>query len=128
MSLHRFLLPRDQIPLKSNHAQDLLEEILQTCWYNVHTIHTDHGSEFKAFFDEVVQEAKLTHLWNYPKHPKTTGYVERFNWTVEDEFIFNTEDILLSPEEFKTKMHQWLLWYNKTRPHQSLNYLPPYQY
>jgi len=114
--------------LKSNHSKEFLREIITTCWYKVHTIHTDNGSEFKAYFDEATKEAKLTHLWNYPKHPKTTGFVERFNWTVEDEFIFDTEDFLLYPEEFKAKMEKWLLWYNQVRPHQSLEYLSPYQY
>jgi len=114
--------------LKSNHSKEFLREIITTCWYKVHTIHTDNGSEFKAYFDEATKEAKLTHLWNYPKHPKTTGFVERFNWTVEDEFIFDAEDYLLYPEEFKQKLTTWLIWYNQTRPHQSLEYLSPYQY
>jgi len=114
--------------LKSNHARDFLKEIIQTSWHKIHTIHTDNGSEFKAYFDEAVEDAKLTHLWNYPKHPKTTGYVERFNWTVEDEFIFDSEDFLLYPDEFKQKLATWLVWYNQVRPHQSLEYLSPYQY
>lgn len=114
--------------LKSIHAKDFLQEIIAASWYTIHTIHTDNGSEFKAFFDQAVIEAKLTHLWNYPKHPKTTGYVERFNWTVEDEFIFCVEDFLLYPEEFKQKLTTWLIWYNQKRPHQSLEYLSPYQF
>lgn len=113
---------------KSNHAASFLKEIIQTSWYKVHTIHTDNGSEFKAYFDQAVIEAKLTHLWNYPKHPKTTGYVERFNWTIQDEFLFDTEDYLLYPEEFKEKLNTWITWYNQTRPHQSLHYLSPHQY
>lgn len=114
--------------LKSSHAAKFLEEIIATSWYKIHTIHTDNGSEFKAFFDEIIAQLKLTHLWNYPKHPKTTGYVERFNWTIQDEFLFDTEDFLLYPEEFNVKLTEWINWYNQTRPHQSLNYLSPYQY
>lgn len=114
--------------LRSKYAAKFLEEIISSAWYNVHTIHTDNGSEFKSFFDEAVKEAHLTHLWNYPKHPKTTGYVERFNWTIQDEFLFDSEDYLLYPEEFKEKLHIWLIWYNRERPHQSLDYLSPYQY
>lgn len=114
--------------LKSNHAREFLKEILNTSWYPVHTIHTDNGSEFKAYFDSAVEEARLTHLWNYPRHPKTTGYIERFNWTIQDEFIFSAEDFLLYPDEFKQKLTTWLIWYNQTRPHQSLDYLSPYQY
>lgn len=113
---------------KSKYAAQFLSEIIQTAWYTVHTIQTDNGSEFELFFAKAVEEAHLKHLFSYPKHPKTNGYVERFNWTIQDEFLFDTEDFLLYPEEFKEKLTQWLVWYNQVRPHQSLNYLAPYQY
>lgn len=112
---------------KSKYAADFLSHIQTTAWYKIHTIQTDNGSEFKDYFEKAVKEAHLNHLFSYPKHPKTNGFVERFNWTVQDEFIFDSEDYLLYPEEFKTKLTSWLLWYNQTRPHQSLEYLSPYQ-
>lgn len=114
--------------LKSVHAASFLKEIIQTAWYNPHPIQTDNGSEFELYFEEASKEANLNHLWNYPKQPKSTGYVERFNWTVQDEFFFDSEDFLLYPDEFKQKLSTWLIWYNQERPHQSLNYLSPYQY
>lgn len=111
--------------LSSKHASSFLKEIVKTCWYQVHTIQTDNGSEFELFFEEASKEAGLIHLWNYPKHPKTTGYVERFNWTVQDEFLFSYEDFLLYPKDFSIKLSEWILWYNRERPHQSLKYLSP---
>ena len=111
----------------SKHAANFLKHILETAWYTVHTIQTDNGSEFKLFFEEAARLSNLTHLFSYPRHPKTNGYVERFNWTIQDEFIFDTEDYLLYPDEFKLKLNTWLLWYNEIRPHQSLEYLSPYQ-
>lgn len=112
----------------SKHAANFLKTILQTSWYKIHTIQTDNGSEFKLFFEEAAAQAGLTHLFSYPRHPKTNGFVERFNWTIQDEFIFDTEDFLLYPDEFKIKLTTWLSWYNQIRPHQSLQYLSPYQY
>lgn len=118
------LVPR----LNSKFGAEFLKEVIQTSWYKVHTIQTDNGSEFESYFEQVAKEHNLTHLWNYPKHPKTTGYVERFNWTIQDEFLFDTEDFLLYPEEFKQKLDTWITWYNQVRPHQSLGCLSPYQY
>lgn len=118
------LVPR----LNSTQATAFLKEILQSSWFPVHTVQTDNGSEFALYFTAAVVEAKLIHLFSYPKHPKTNGYVERFNWTIQDEFLFSYEDLLLYPEEFETKLQEWLLWYNLERPHQSLSYLTPYQY
>lgn len=89
--------------LKSLRAAKFLEEIIQTAWYKVHTIQTDNGSEFESFFGEAVKEAKLTPLWNYPRHPKTTGYVERFNWTIQDEFLFETGRLSTVPGRVSRK-------------------------
>lgn len=112
---------------KSKFAAEFLNYIIQDAWFTIHTIHTDNGSEFLDYFERACIEANLTHLFSYPKHPKTNGYVERFNWTIQDEFIFDTEDFLLYPDEFKQKLTEWLVWYNQLRPHQSLGYLSPYQ-
>lgn len=113
--------------LSSKHASLFLKEIINTSWYSIHVVQTDNGSEFELFFEQAVQEAGFIHLWNYPKHPKTTGFVERLNWTVQDEFLFSYEDFLLYPEDFNTKLVEWITWYNEGRPHQSLNYLSPYE-
>jgi len=118
------LVPR----LNSKYGSEFLEEMLQTSWFKIHTIQTDNGSEFKLYFDLLVNQEGLTRLLSYPHSPKTNGYVERFNWTVQDEFLFNTEDYLLYPLEFLEKLTDWLVWYNQERPHQSLGYQSPYQY
>jgi len=73
--------------------------------------------------EKAAQEAKLTHLFSYPKHPKTQGFVERFNWTVQDEFLFSFEDLLLHPEDFHEELVKWMVYYNQVRPHQALGYL-----
>lgn len=114
--------------LSSKQATLFLKEILPSSFYLIHTTQTDNGSEFKKYFEEALKELKLLHLWSYPRSPKTNGYVERFNWTIQDEFLFSFEDYLLYPDEFREKLIDWLVWYNTKRPHQSLNYLTPLQY
>ncbi len=112
----------------SIHAASFLQEIISLSHYKVHTIQTDNGSEFAKYFEEAVKEARLPHLFSFPRHPKTNGFVERFNWTVQDEFLFSFEDLLLYPDDFQTELDTWLSWYNQKRPHQSLNYLTPEEY
>lgn len=121
---HVKIVPR----LSSKQAALFLRETLSQIRIAVHTIQTDNGSEFEKYFKQAVGELSLTHLFSYPHSPKTNGYVERFNWTAHDEFLSIHEDLLLYPKQFEEQLSTRLLYYNQIRPHQSLNYLSPYQY
>lgn len=116
--------------LSSKKAKEFLEEILGEVEYQIHTIQTDNGSEFKGLFDQAIEELENTnHVWSYPKSPKTNGYVERFNWTIQDEFInYEIDTATYDIERFDEKLEDWLKYYNTIRPHQSLGYMTPQQY
>ena len=116
--------------LSSTNAKIFLEEILESVNYQIHTIQTDNGSEFKGYFDQAIEELKNTnHVWSYPKSPKTNGYVERFNWTIQDEFINYEIDIATYDiNRFDEKLEDWMKYYNMIRPHQSLGYMTPAKY
>jgi hypothetical protein len=115
--------------LSSLQARIFLEEILKNIYYQVHTIHTDNGSEFKAVFDQAVEELKLLHLWSPPKTPKVHGHIERFNKTVQEEFInYHLDTANTYPKRFLELLEEWMKWYNYKRPHHSLNLKSPYQY
>ena len=115
--------------LTSKQAKTFLEEILDEVDYPIHTIQTDNGSEFKGYFDQAIFEMKQTnHVWSYPKSPKTNGYVERFNWTIQDEFInYHIDLAQYNLAMFDKKLEDWLRYYNHIRPHQSLGYKTPMQ-
>lgn len=116
--------------LSSKCAKEFLEEILSSVSYQIHTIQTDNGSEFKGLFDKAIEEFENTkHVWSYPKSPKTNGYVERFNWTIQDEFInYEIDTATYDIERFDEKLQDWMKYYNTIRPHQSLGYMTPEKY
>jgi len=56
------------------------------------------------------------------------AHAERFNRTIQEEYIDDHEDELLDPEQFNVGLMQHLLWHNTERPHWSLKMKPPVQF
>jgi len=89
---------------------------------------TDNGAEFGTKvsvnkdqhpFERMLKELGIKHRYTQPYRPQTNGKVERFWRTLNEDLIERTDfdDI----EEFKKELMQYLLYYNKMRPHQALN-------
>lgn len=95
--------------------------------HSVRVVQTDNGSEFLGEFDRYLEGEKIKHEFIYPQSPKINGYIERFNRTFKEEFLYKHElDICL--EKFNEKLTKYLIWYNTRRPHQSLKMRPPAEY
>ena len=54
--------------------------------------------------------------------------LERFNRTIQEEFVEVTEADPLFPEDFNLALTDWLIEYNFNRPHQTLAYKTPIEY
>ena len=89
---------------------------------------TDNGSEFMKHFDEELRRLHLTHYHTYPKTPKMNAHCERFNRTIQEEFVDYHAGLLLNPSLFNQKLIPWLVWYNTERPHWGLNLKSPMQF
>ncbi|BAF69839.1 integrase core domain-containing protein [Nitratiruptor sp. SB155-2] len=90
---------------------------------------SDNGSEFKKEFDALLEQKGLTHYWTYPKSPKMNAHNERFNRTIQEQFIQYYEDVLFTDlQEFNKKLAKWLIDYNTKIPHHSLNLKSPVQF
>ncbi len=61
------------------------------------------------------------------KTPRDNPEIERFNQTLEYEWLYNF-NLSLDPEELNHRLTEWLIEYNFNRPHQSLDYLTPIEY
>ena len=89
---------------------------------------TDNGSEFLGAFDQYAQKQGWRHCHTYPRCPKMNAYNERFNRTIQEEFVDYQEDLLLDDlSGFNDRLLEYLQRYNGERPHYGLNYLTPCQ-
>jgi len=89
---------------------------------------TDNGSEFMKHFDEELRNLHLTHWHTYPKTPKMNAHAERFNRSLQEEYIDYHEPELLYPERFNPGLMKHILWHNTERPHWALKLRTPVQY
>lgn len=94
----------------------------------IHTIQTDNGSEFLGSFSEYLEQHQIAHFFSYPRSPKVNGYIERFNRTLQEEFIERCDAWWYDPFTGDQKLTKYLKWYNAQRPHASLGYLSPLAY
>jgi len=61
----------------------------------------------------------------YPNCPKMNAHAERFNRSIQEEFIEFHKDLLLHDiDAFNNKLFDYLIWFNEERPHYAPN-LPP---
>lgn len=111
----------------SRWATQALCEFIQQYNYQARVVQTDNGSEFLGEFHQHLENCKITHNFIYPRSPKINGYVERFNRTFKEEFLY-TQELDIEEEKFNQKLQNYLIWYNTKRPHQSLNMKSPVQY
>ena len=108
----------------SYNARDFLYRLHYLLDGKIENIQTDNGSEFKRYFDQGCEKLKLIHYHSRVKTPKDNPNNERFNRTLQEEFIDlgnMTDDVKL----FNQRLTEWLIHYNFERPHQSLDYMPP---
>jgi transposase InsO family protein len=95
--------------------------------HKVRVVQTDNGSEFLGEFHKYITKLNVNHEFIYPKSPKVNGYIERFNRTFKEEFLYRHE-LTITEDKFQQKLTKYLVWYNTKRPHCSLNMKSPIEY
>lgn len=118
-----------------SHASLAAEEFFELCLkvfpysFNFMWVLTDNGSEFKKHFSEKLRELHLTHFHTYPKTPKMNAHVERFNRTIQEDWIDWHLSELIEPDVFNNHLMDYLIWYNTERVHKAFqNKFSPVQF
>jgi putative transposase len=108
-------------------TKDLFLRLYAVVQGNVLNVCQDNGSEFEKHFSELMASLNIPQYFSRVKTPKDNPVCERFNRTLKEEFLRQgnwTGDI----QDFNSRLTKWLIKYNTIRPHQSLNYLTPFEY
>ena len=108
----------------STHAADFLHRLRHLTNGKIENLQTDNGSEFHKDFEKACKNLKIPHYWSRVRTPQDNPHCERFNRTLQEEFI-QLGNKFHDPEIFNQKLTEWLIEYNYFRPHQSLGYVTP---
>jgi len=89
----------------------------------------DNGKENLRDFEEILAKEGIPHLFSYPHSPRINAFIERYNRTLQEEFInYNEGAVLENQKEFQEKLANYLIFYNSKRPHKSLGLKSPIDY
>jgi transposase InsO family protein len=99
-------------------------------WYRglgirVRRILTDNGSGYLGrHFAHELERLRVVHKRTRPYRPRTNGKAERFIQTLIREWAYAAA--YLTSTARARVLPRWLRHYNRTRPHGSLDGLPPF--
>jgi len=98
--------------------------------FRVSFVLTDNGSEWKKDFAAELSRLAIVHYHTYPRCPKMNSHIERFNRTIQEEFLNWHKHLLFEDlKRFNAELFKYLLWYNTKRVHHAFkNKLSPVQF
>lgn len=112
----------------SRQAADFLRRLHYVTEGEIINLHHDNGSEFQKDFKKACQDLSLPQWYSRVRTPKDNAVLERFNRTIQEEFVEMIDIGLEDVQEFNKRLLDWLIEYNSIRPNQALDYLTPLAY
>lgn len=112
----------------SKYARDFLLRLEYLTDKGIVNIHHDNGSEFRADFEKACTDLNLPQWYSRVRTPKDNAVLERFNRTIQEDFVDLWDVDPLDTDDFNRQLTDWLIEYNNIRPHQTLAYQTPLEY
>lgn len=112
----------------SGFAEDFLERLMYLVEGRMDIMHQDNGSEFKGDFERACEKLNILQIYSRPYTPKDNPALERFNSSVQHEWLDFSEVGLDDIQEANLDLTTWLVKYNSYRPHEALANLTPLEY
>ena len=112
----------------SGFAKDFLKRLMYLADGKINIMHQDNGSEFQGAFERACQTLGILQIYSRPHTPKDNPSLERFNNTIQYEWLEYSKTGLDDIQEANKDLTKWLIKYNSYRPHQALDYKTPLEY
>jgi len=114
--------------LNSQNTVDFFKKVELVYPFPITTIQTDNGLEFLGDFEDYLKKRNIPHVFIYPRCCKINGVVERYQRSLQEEFIDNNLDTIHNPTLFTRKLIEYLLFFNTERVHKAHGLKTPMDY
>jgi transposase InsO family protein len=94
-------------------ATDFLYRLCYLVGQPIENLQTDNGSEFAREFERATAKLGIQRYFSRVKTPKDNAEIERFNETLEYEWLYDC-NLSLDPEELNPRLTEWLIEYTKS--------------
>jgi transposase InsO family protein len=111
----------------SRSAADFLYRLHYLVGQSIENLQTDNGSEFALEFERATTKLSIQRYFSRVKPLKDNPEIERFNQTLEYEWLYNFI-LSLDREELNPGPTEWLTECSFNRPLQSFGHLAPVEY
>lgn len=124
----KFALTLNYKRITSKNMKDFYQRFKSVYPGTVKVWQSDNGSENQGEFDKELEKDGIPHLFIYPRCPKIDTFIERYNRTLQEEFIDYQLDIIHDKKLFNQKLADWNVYYDCERRHHSLGLKSPINY
>lgn len=114
--------------LNSFNTLDFYQKLEKVYPLKIKSIQTDNGLEFLGIFDAYLKKKSIPHFFIYPGCPRINGVVERYQRSLQEEFVNHHLHLIDDLDLFNDKLVDYLLFYNCQRVHQALGLKSPMDY
>ena len=111
----------------SKNGEDFLYRLHYLLDGKIPRVGHDNGSEFEKCFRAACLKLGIAQYHSRIKTPKDNPNNERFNRTLQEEFI-SFGNFHPDPGYFNKELTEWLIEYNFRRPHEALGYKTPLEF
>jgi len=93
-------------------ASDFLARLVYLTDNQLINLQHGNGSKFKLEFEAACKTWKIPQWYSRPHTPKDNAVLERFNRTIQEEFVQMSEPDIFYVDEFNQPLTDWLIEYN----------------
>lgn len=113
-------------------SKNILESFLEFEKFypgKIHTFQTDNGSEFEGALDAFLtkERPEIKRVYIPVKSPKVNGVVERYNRTLQDDWLNYHLHLFHDLEAWNQSLSEYLHFYNFQHVHEAIQYQIPMQ-